>query len=63
VLLTAATGIGLVLRGYHWPLDVLGSWFLCGLLLLPLFLLPLRLGRGGLSRRSTRRSSSRTPSC
>lgn len=36
VLLTAATGIGLVLRGYHWPLDVLGSWFLCGLLLLPL---------------------------
>ncbi|MFG2600023.1 phosphatase PAP2 family protein [Streptomyces sp. NPDC048462] len=36
VLLTAATGIGLVLRGYHWPLDVLGSWFLCGLLLMPL---------------------------
>lgn len=36
VLLTAATGIGVVLRGYHWPLDVLGSWFLCGLLLLPL---------------------------
>nr|MYU47647.1 phosphoesterase [Streptomyces sp. SID7803] len=34
VLLTATTGIGLVLRGYHWPLDVLGSWFLCGLLLL-----------------------------
>ncbi|MFJ1847129.1 phosphatase PAP2 family protein [Streptomyces sp. NPDC088146] len=42
VLLTTATGIGLVLRGYHWPLDVLGSWFLCGLLLLPL----------GLSRRT-----------
>ncbi|MFJ4917127.1 phosphatase PAP2 family protein [Streptomyces sp. NPDC088726] len=53
VLLTAATGIGLVLRGYHWPLDVLGSWFLCGLLLVPL----------SLSRRSRRRSSSRTPSC
>ncbi|WNI28904.1 phosphatase PAP2 family protein [Streptomyces sp. ITFR-6] len=53
VLLTAATGIGLVLRGYHWPLDVLGSWFLCGLLLIPL----------SLSRRSRRRSSSRTPSC
>ncbi|MFI5748255.1 phosphatase PAP2 family protein [Streptomyces sp. NPDC051644] len=52
-LLTAATGIGLVLRGYHWPLDVLGSWFLCGLLLLPL----------GLSCRSRRRSSSRTPRC
>ncbi|WP_406384329.1 phosphatase PAP2 family protein [Streptomyces sp. NBC_01618] len=40
-VLTTATGIGLVLRGYHWPLDVLGSWFLCGLLLLPLC-----LGRG-----------------
>lgn len=53
VLLTTATGIGLVLRGYHWPLDVLGSWFLCGILLLPL----------GLSCRSTRRSSSRTPRC
>ncbi|WTK77897.1 phosphatase PAP2 family protein [Streptomyces sp. NBC_01511] len=33
VVLTAATGIGLVLRGYHWPLDVLGSWLLCGMLL------------------------------
>ncbi|MFB6781464.1 phosphatase PAP2 family protein [Streptomyces sp. NPDC056352] len=36
VLLTVATGIGLVLRGYHWPLDVLGSWCLSGLLLLGL---------------------------
>ncbi|WP_344366714.1 phosphatase PAP2 family protein [Streptomyces gobitricini] len=25
VLLTVATGVGLVLRGYHWPLDVVGS--------------------------------------
>ncbi|MYS37649.1 undecaprenyl-diphosphatase [Streptomyces sp. KhCrAH-43] len=56
VLLTATTGIGLVLRGYHWPLDVLGSWFLCGLLLL----LPYGFGRIS---RSRRRSSSRTPSC
>ncbi|MGW2182934.1 phosphatase PAP2 family protein [Streptomyces sp. NPDC001732] len=32
-LLATATGIGLVLRGYHWPLDVLGSWWLCGALL------------------------------
>ncbi|NUK05044.1 phosphatase PAP2 family protein [Streptomyces lunaelactis] len=47
VLLTVATGIGLVLRGYHWPLDVLGSWCLCGMLLWVT------------SRR--RRSSSRTP--
>ncbi|WP_418959414.1 phosphatase PAP2 family protein [Streptomyces tritici] len=31
--LTAATGIGLVLRGYHWPLDVLASVCL-GLLIL-----------------------------
>ncbi|MGW7365322.1 phosphatase PAP2 family protein, partial [Streptomyces sp. NPDC054841] len=37
----------LVLRGYHWPLDVLGSWCLCaGLLLIT---------------RCTRRSSWRTP--
>ncbi|MER6503720.1 phosphatase PAP2 family protein [Streptomyces sp. NPDC001455] len=43
VLLTAGTGIGLVLRGYHWPLDVLGSWFLAGLLLLPSY----RVGRAG----------------
>ncbi|MCG7528996.1 phosphatase PAP2 family protein [Streptomyces sp. OfavH-34-F] len=56
VLLTAMTGIGLVLRGYHWPLDVLGSWFLCGLLLL----LPRAFGRIS---RSRRRSSSRTASC
>ncbi|MFE3829308.1 phosphatase PAP2 family protein [Streptomyces sp. NPDC059092] len=33
-LLTLATGVGLVLRGYHWPLDVLGSLALCGILLL-----------------------------
>ncbi|MFG2718024.1 phosphatase PAP2 family protein [Streptomyces sp. NPDC048416] len=31
--LTAATGIGLVLHGYHWPLDVLASVCLCGALL------------------------------
>ncbi|MEO3977346.1 phosphatase PAP2 family protein [Streptomyces sp. CAU 1734] len=47
-VLTLATGIGLVLRGYHWPLDVLGSWCLCGMLLL-------------ISSRGTRRSSARTP--
>ncbi|MET7618758.1 phosphatase PAP2 family protein [Streptomyces sp. NPDC005408] len=48
VLLTVATGIGLVLRGYHWPLDVLGSWCLCVMLLL-------------ISSTGMRRSSSRTP--
>ncbi|MYV52876.1 phosphatase PAP2 family protein [Streptomyces sp. SID3212] len=34
VLLTLATGTGLLLRGYHWPLDVLGSLALGGMLLL-----------------------------
>ncbi|WP_345040994.1 phosphatase PAP2 family protein [Streptomyces sannanensis] len=33
VLLTVATGAGLVLRGYHWPLDVIGSWCLSVVLL------------------------------
>ncbi|GAA2397662.1 phosphatase PAP2 family protein [Streptomyces glaucosporus] len=28
VLVCAAVGAGLVWRGYHWPLDVLGSWCL-----------------------------------
>ncbi|MFF3750742.1 phosphatase PAP2 family protein [Streptomyces sp. NPDC002018] len=51
VLLTLATGIGLVLRGYHWPLDVLGSLALCGMLLLALERAlraagPARLGPG-----------------
>ncbi|MEV2203465.1 phosphatase PAP2 family protein [Streptomyces fradiae] len=32
-VLTAATGAGLVLRGYHWPLDVAGSLLLCGAVL------------------------------
>ncbi|MFG3284368.1 phosphatase PAP2 family protein [Streptomyces sp. NPDC048111] len=47
-VLTAATGIGLVLHGYHWPLDVLASCCLCGALLV-------------LSSTGMRRSSSRTP--
>ncbi|MFE7774831.1 phosphatase PAP2 family protein [Streptomyces sp. NPDC057445] len=44
-LLTAATGVGLVLRGYHWPLDVLGSWCLCGVLLIAARAVP-RTGPG-----------------
>ncbi|MFI1955209.1 phosphatase PAP2 family protein [Streptomyces xinghaiensis] len=28
LLLNLAVGAGLVVRGYHWPLDVLGSWLL-----------------------------------
>lgn len=31
--LVLATGPGLVVRGYHWPLDVLGSWCLSAVLL------------------------------
>ncbi|MEU0841143.1 phosphatase PAP2 family protein [Streptomyces sp. NPDC005962] len=33
VLLNVAVGAGLVRRAYHWPLDVAGSWCLCGVLL------------------------------
>ncbi|MFF3560278.1 phosphatase PAP2 family protein [Streptomyces sp. NPDC002574] len=33
VLLNVAVGISLVRCGYHWPLDVVGSWLLCGALL------------------------------
>ncbi|MGR8007964.1 phosphatase PAP2 family protein [Streptomyces hypolithicus] len=33
LVLVVATGAGLVLRGYHWPLDVVGSWCLCAALL------------------------------
>lgn len=32
-LLTAGNGLGLVWRGYHWPLDVVTSWCLSVLLL------------------------------
>ncbi|MEU9115824.1 phosphatase PAP2 family protein [Streptomyces sp. NPDC048483] len=32
-LLNAGVGIGLVRRGYHWPLDVIGGWCLAGVLL------------------------------
>ncbi|MEV6164391.1 phosphatase PAP2 family protein [Streptomyces sp. NPDC052052] len=52
-VLVLGVSFGLVRRGYHWPLDVVASWLLCGPLLLPL----------GLSYRSRRQSSSRTPRC
>ncbi|UUS33211.1 phosphoesterase [Streptomyces changanensis] len=48
-VLTAATGAGLVLRGYHWPLDVAGSLLLFG------------GGHLALSSTGRRRSSGRTP--
>ncbi|CAM5603131.1 hypothetical protein GCM10010230_53010 [Streptomyces narbonensis] len=42
-LLTAITGTGLVLRGFHWPLDVLASVALC----LPLLRWPVYAARRG----------------
>ncbi|MFC7308729.1 phosphatase PAP2 family protein [Streptomyces monticola] len=33
-LLVAAVGLGLVRRGYHWPLDVVGGWLLGGMILI-----------------------------
>ncbi|WP_093798771.1 phosphatase PAP2 family protein [Streptomyces sp. Wb2n-11] len=45
LVLALATGAGLVLRGYHWPLDVLGSWCLCLVLLLLSHRLPARYAR------------------
>ncbi|MCX4528420.1 MULTISPECIES: phosphatase PAP2 family protein [unclassified Streptomyces] len=41
--LTAATAAGLIVRGFHWPLDVLASCFLC----LPLLLAVARSVRRG----------------
>ncbi|CAM5528940.1 hypothetical protein SSPIM334S_03779 [Streptomyces spiroverticillatus] len=41
-VLTGITGIGLVLRGYHWPLDVVGSVCLSVVLLGPLWWLSRR---------------------
>ncbi|MFE1859122.1 phosphatase PAP2 family protein [Streptomyces anandii] len=54
--LVLAVSFGLVRRGYHWPLDVVASWCLGAVLLSLLFLLFASLSR------STRRSSSGTPS-
>ncbi|WP_412076590.1 phosphatase PAP2 family protein [Streptomyces xanthophaeus] len=54
LVLVGATATGLVLRGFHWPLDVLASCFLC----VPLLLAVSGFSRsGGFSRRSSRRSS------
>ncbi|MER7729290.1 phosphatase PAP2 family protein [Streptomyces erythrochromogenes] len=47
LVLTGATAVGLVLRGFHWPLDVVASLLMCT----PLLLAVRR------SCRSTRRSS------
>ncbi|WP_324766534.1 phosphatase PAP2 family protein [Streptomyces kunmingensis] len=54
VVVNAAVGLGLVRQGYHWPVDVLGSWCLSVVLL---------SGAAYAISRSRRRSSSGTPSC
>ncbi|MFD5479295.1 phosphatase PAP2 family protein [Streptomyces hawaiiensis] len=38
VALVLGASYGLVRRGYHWPLDVVGSWCLCAVLLSSLWL-------------------------
>ncbi|WP_328493660.1 phosphatase PAP2 family protein [Streptomyces sp. NBC_00414] len=48
LVLVAAVSLGLVRRGYHWPLDVAGSWCLSAVLLLGLSMF---LSRGGTAAR------------
>lgn len=48
-LLNAGVAVGLVRRGYHWPLDVLGAWCLAAV---PLWCLAVVLARTGVSCRS-----------
>ncbi|WP_332875044.1 phosphatase PAP2 family protein [Streptomyces geranii] len=52
--LNVAVPVGLVVRGFHWPLDVVASWCLCGALLILLRLF--------VSRRPLSPSSSASPS-
>ncbi|MGC0385416.1 phosphatase PAP2 family protein [Streptomyces sp. SAI-129] len=59
-VLVLGTSYGLVRRGYHWPLDVVASWCL-GVVLLAGVRPVVRRTPPGVSR-STRRSSSGTPS-
>ncbi|MFE6286908.1 phosphatase PAP2 family protein [Streptomyces sp. NPDC057877] len=53
VLLNLGVGAGLVRQGYHWPLDVVGSWCLAVVMLAAFT---------GLVSRSSRRTSAGTPS-
>ncbi|MFI6349879.1 phosphatase PAP2 family protein [Streptomyces sp. NPDC050560] len=45
VALNVVIGLCLVRRGYHWPLDVLGSWCLTALLLWPVAAVTALYGR------------------
>jgi undecaprenyl-diphosphatase len=52
--LVASVSFGLIRRGYHWPLDVAGSWCLSAMLLLGLSLFLTRFrARGGPAARPT----------
>lgn len=42
LVLNAAVAVGLVVRGFHWPLDVVASWCLCSALLILLRLFVVR---------------------
>nr|WP_239513253.1 phosphatase PAP2 family protein [Streptomyces actuosus] len=55
-VLVFGVSYGLVRRGYHWPLDVVGSWCLCSVLLTLLWLVLSRSSR----RTSAGTASSRT---
>ncbi|GES31952.1 phosphatase PAP2 family protein [Streptomyces angustmyceticus] len=57
VLLNAGVGLGLVRRGYHWPLDVLGSWCLAGVLLAVWCAVCDRWAAGGGGRAARRRTT------
>lgn len=56
-LLTALTGTGLILRGFHWPLDVLASLALC----VPLLTWPALAARRGPDRLTRRPDSDGPP--
>ncbi|MEU6847098.1 phosphatase PAP2 family protein [Streptomyces sp. NPDC046716] len=45
VVLNVGVGVGLVRQGYHWPVDVIGSWCLSVLLITGLAHLWARYGR------------------
>lgn len=65
-VLVLGVSYGLVRHGYHWPLDVVASWCLCGVLLTGLALVSRssrssRLSRSSHLSRSSRRRFSGTP--
>ncbi|MFB6997194.1 hypothetical protein [Streptomyces virginiae] len=57
---TAATPVGLILRGWHWPLDVLASLLMCTPLLLGVAWAD-RHGRSGRVRKSRPDRSAQPP--